>query len=603
MNYTTVIGLLPALYAWLLLVWLLQFLVGRCGIAARGWARLLGCGLVALVVLLIPIDRLALARWMPALAANFSVPFAGMLAIAIWEGTTSRRFFSQQDWMVAWLFGLFSGLVLYPFALGVGPSDPYASGWRFSALFVAVGILCILLIAMRNRFGLLLLLSIAAQRLRLFESTNYWDYIVDPFYFLVSLPALAGVMVPRKMTVEFQRKVDSLVGPVICGALSFLDRLRSTPAPAPPVRKILVILLSEMGSLVLAHAMFTRLKERYPGASVHALVFTRHREILDLMGVIPKENVLTLDDRSLSGFAVGGLRLFFAMRRLQFDAVIDCELFARISSILSFLTGAPIRVGFHRHTQEGLYRGSYINRPVMYNPYRHLSQQFLTLAGAIESTSVPVSKDAISDIPGPPPLLVFPPEELSQSARQLYADFPAVEGKVLVLIYPSGGALPIRAWPMENYFELCRSLLGEGYAVGIIGMPADKALGQAIVAHCQDPRCIDLTGYTRSIRHLLSLFHITGLVITSDGGPGQFAALTPVPAIVMFGPETPVLYQPLARSIYCFHLSLPCSPCLTAYNHRTSPCDGDNRCLKQITPQQVLTKAHELLAAAKRASS
>ena len=26
-----------------------------------------------------------------------------------------------------------------------------------------------------------------------------------------------------------------------------------------------------------------------------------------------------------------------------------------------------------------------------------------------------------------------------------------------------------------------------------------------------------------------------------------------------------------------------------------SPCDGDNQCLKQITPEQVLDKAHELL--------
>jgi hypothetical protein len=47
--------------------------------------------------------------------------------------------------------------------------------------------------------------------------------------------------------------------------------------------------------------------------------------------------------------------------------------------------------------------------------------------------------------------------------------------------------------------------------------------------------------------------------------------------------------------VHCFHLSLPCSPCLTAYNHRTSPCDGDNQCLKGIMPEQVLAKAREIL--------
>jgi len=44
-----------------------------------------------------------------------------------------------------------------------------------------------------------------------------------------------------------------------------------------------------------------------------------------------------------------------------------------------------------------------------------------------------------------------------------------------------------------------------------------------------------------------------------------------------------------------FYLSLSCSPCLTAYNHRNSPCDGDNQCLKKIHPDQVLAKAMEIL--------
>ena len=51
--------------------------------------------------------------------------------------------------------------------------------------------------------------------------------------------------------------------------------------------------------------------------------------------------------------------------------------------MLSFLSGAPVRVGFHRHTQEGLYRGDFINCPVLYNPYQHISQQFINLAEAI----------------------------------------------------------------------------------------------------------------------------------------------------------------------------------------------------------------------------
>ncbi|MGC2049855.1 MAG: glycosyltransferase family 9 protein, partial [Gallionella sp.] len=348
--------------------------------------------------------------------------------------------------------------------------------------------------------------------------------------------------------------------------------------------------------LVLAHPMFARLKFQYPDADIHVLLFARNREVLDLLGVVPPANVLTLDDGSLSGLVRDSLNAIRTLRSLRIDAVIDCELFARISSIFSFLSGAPLRVGFHRYTQEGLYRGSFINRPVLYNPYRHLSHQFLTMVAALESTTVPVAKLPSAPDPCAPPVVDIVQQELELVAAQLHKDFPAIKDKPLVLVYPSGGILPIRAWPIENYNRLCSKLLDEGYAVGVIGLKSDQPVAQVIVDHCKSDQCINLAGYTKSVRQLLALFHHASLLVTNDGGPGQFAALTPLPTITFFGPETPRLYQPLGSNGYSFFLSLPCSPCLTAYNHRNSPCDGDNQCLKLITPEQVLAKAREMLA-------
>lgn len=404
----------------------------------------------------------------------------------------------------------------------------------------------------------------------------------------------------RVLDIKFQRAVDRLAGVPICAALSLIERLRGVlgvkPVPAAP-RRILVILLSEMGSLVLAYPMFAELKRRYPGASLHVMLFKKNREILDLMGAVPHENVIPLDDRSFTGLAGDSLKAIAAMRAAKFDVVIDCELFSRISSIFSYLSGAPLRVGFFPHTQEGLYRGSFINRPVLYNPYRHLSKQFLTMVEAIESRTMPPGKDAPAAEAATAPLLSFAPGEADAVAAQLHADFPAIKGKKLVLVYPSGGILPIRAWPLEHYLELCGKLLAEGHAVAVIGMKDDKPVGQAVVAHCKNEACIDLTGYTKSVRHLLALFHMASLLVTNDGGPGQFAAISKIPALVFFGPETPALYSPLAKNIHCLFASVPCSPCLTAYNHRASPCDGDNQCLKRITQEEVFTKARELLGA------
>ena len=402
------------------------------------------------------------------------------------------------------------------------------------------------------------------------------------------------------MNIKFQRAVDKFAGVPICALFSLVNRIVSNEPDGRQPKNIMVILLSEMGSLVLAHPMFMRLKQQYPEANLHVLMFAKNREVLDLLDVVPRGNVLTLDDGSLKGLIGDSLKVIRAMRKLKIDAVIDCELFARISSIFSYLSGASTRVGFHPHTQEGLYRGSFINRPVLYNPYRHLTQQFLTLAGAIESTTDPVAKMLPAPYTGKIPVLEFPAEELEQIHAELHNFFPAIRDKELVLIYPSGGILPIRAWPLKSYLQLSKTLLDEGYAVGVIGMKGDREIAQAVVDHCKSTVCINLAGYTKSVRHLLAVFHRAALLVTNDGGPGQFAALTPqLPAIIFFGPETPVLYKSLGNNAFCFHRQLPCSPCLTAYNHRSSPCDGDNQCLKQITVEQVLAKAHEMLAGTK----
>jgi ADP-heptose:LPS heptosyltransferase len=449
------------------------------------------------------------------------------------------------------------------------------------------------------------------------------------------------------VNIDLQRFIDRWAGIPLCAAVSGVDALKRRFMPAPaadqPPRAIVVILLSEMGSLVLANDMFARLKARYPDAPLHALLFAKNREILDLMQVMDPANVHTVDDRSLTSLLSSLWQAIKALRRANVDVAIDCELFSRISSLLSYASGAAVRVGFHRHTQEGLYRGSHINRPVPYNPYHHISAQFLTLARAVDSTAVPKSKLAVVASPRPPPHVQLDGALVQGIQTRLAQDFPAIAGKPLVLVYPGGGILPIRAWPLASYTALCEGLVADGCAVAVIGLKDDQELARQLVAQVratadmggegndlahspfqQGPRdwlrqtagatapsggrelhevnerggaIIDLTGYTRSISELLALFHVARLLVTNDGGPGQFAALTPIWTLMLFGPETPGLYAPLTPRCYSFYSQWPCSPCLTAYNHRTSYCDGDNQCLKVIAPAAVLAKARECLAA------
>lgn len=397
------------------------------------------------------------------------------------------------------------------------------------------------------------------------------------------------------MDINFQRKVDRYIGAFICRIFSLFYRKSKDEDDGFQAKKFLIILLSEMGSLVLAYPMFQQIKKQYPGAKLYGLLFEKNIEILTLLDVTQPEKILTIRDTSFGVFAIDCLRTLNQIRKLKIDVVIDCELFARISSIFSFISGAKIRVGFHPHTQEGLYRGSFINRPVLFNPYHHISRQFLNLVAAIDSISTPTVKRSLGHNNLEPLAIKFAPAEIEVMQAKLQNDFKAIAGKKLILIYPGGGILPIRAWPRNYYSQVAGELIKKGHAIGVVGLAEDKELAAAILSDCSHPACIDLTGYTRTIRELMLIFQFAALLITNDGGPGQFAALTPVPTIIFYGPETPDLYGPDDDRATLFYNPLPCSPCLTAYNHRNSPCDGDNLCLKQIPPQQVLKKALEIL--------
>ncbi len=397
------------------------------------------------------------------------------------------------------------------------------------------------------------------------------------------------------MKIETQRLIDRHVGTIICRILSIYFKIFKKDAPPVETKRILIILLSEMGALVLGYPMFRRLKQQFPKASLHILLFEKNREVVELLEIIPPENIISVNDSSMPVFVKTMLAALARCRQLKIDTTIDCELFSRISSILSLLSGAAMRVGFHAHTQEGLYRGNFMNRPVLYNPYQHISRQFLTLVEAIESDTNPRAKHMISKEKLKIPTMNFEPEEIKDARSRLEARAPGIIGRKIVLIYPGGGLLPIRAWPLSYYCTLARELLERGNAVCIIGLAEDKTVARRILSDTRSEYCVDLTGYTKTIRELMRIFQFSSLLITNDGGPGHFAAMTPIPTIIFYGPETPLLYGPIDEKARNLFLGLSCSPCVTAFNHRNSPCDGDNLCLKMIEPQQVLASALEIL--------
>ena len=405
----------------------------------------------------------------------------------------------------------------------------------------------------------------------------------------------------HRMKLSTMRRIDYFVGVPATFLLTLLVRLlgrrRQRQLRGEP-RRILFIELSEMGSTILASAAIRRVQERYPGVQHSFAIFKKNAASMRLLDLFDERHIFTIRDDSLRHMAGDVLAFVRFCRAERIDTVIDLELFSRISSSLSLLSGATTRVGFHNYDGEGLYRGEHLTHRVHYNPYLHMSQNFLALIEAleVEPDAIPLPKQFIPVQP-PPVQVATNAEAFAYVRRELDACYPLTPTHRLVVVnHDAGSLLPIRTWPTEYFADLVRRLLAADRTIVVILMGISEAeeSARAIVARVGDPRCIDFVGRTRTLTDVLQLFHQAELLITNDSGPAHFASLTPIKSITLFGPETPVLYGPLGPDAVHLFANLACSPCLSALNHRSSPCQ-DNQCLKQISVEEVLTHALRLL--------
>jgi ADP-heptose:LPS heptosyltransferase len=362
---------------------------------------------------------------------------------------------------------------------------------------------------------------------------------------------------------------------------------------------VLFIELSEMGSTILASAAIRRLQERY-GESDHCFViFKRNAASLRLLRLFPNDSIFTMRDDSVGALLVDVFRFVRFCRRHRIDTVIDLELFSRVSSLLALLSGATNRVGFHNYRGEGLYRGEHLTHRVHYNPYMHMAQNFMALVESLECDprEIPQPKRMVPR--EAPPVRIGTDAEASEYVRrELERCYPglASDHRLVVVNAHAGSLLPLRMWPVERFAELVQRLLKDDPKVLVIlmGIAEGADAARTITVAANDPRCIDFVGRTRTLTDVIALFHQSHLLITNDSGPAHFATLTAIKSVTLFGPETPVLYGTLGEHAVDLYVNLACSPCLSALNHRNSPCT-DNQCLKAISVEEVFLQARRLL--------
>jgi lipopolysaccharide heptosyltransferase I len=167
---------------------------------------------------------------------------------------------------------------------------------------------------------------------------------------------------------------------------------------------------------------------------------------------------------------------------------------------------------------------------------------------------------------------------------QKYAILP--QEKILVLVL--GTTWPTKNWPLAFFIEVVRRLYKD-FRIILCGGKAEMELGRDVERKAGVP-VVNAVGLTTLVE-MAGIIEIASVVVAGDTGPLHMAGALEVPTVGLFGPTNPVTYAPLGEQHTILSSTLACSYC-----HKLRCPQGEEKCMKSITPEAVIQKIYAIVS-------
>lgn len=386
------------------------------------------------------------------------------------------------------------------------------------------------------------------------------------------------------------RWVDHWVGVPVCLILGLASRswrrLWRIPRAEPDVnRPIAVLKFFGLGSIMQATPMLRVLRNRQPGARLIFITFESNGPLLRLFNICT--DVRTIRTASPWSFVSDVLSTIAWLRRNRVGVVIDLEFFSKFSTLLSFLSGAPVRIAFHLNE---FWRFTVLTHPINYNYYLHISDLY---AQAVERIGLHIDDPHLSRIPISEKALSAVEAFLSQNGRQA--------GQRLIGINVNAGDLSLeRRWPADRFVAVIDKVL-QNHADRLVLLTGSKGERDYVAGVANQvsqelrPRVINAAG-ALSLEEFAAMLEKLEVFLTNDSGPMHIAAAHGVPMISLWGPQRPKFYSPGGADHQELYHELPCSPCLHQFTTFEGMwCNHEAWCMQSIETQLVIDRVERLL--------
>jgi heptosyltransferase II len=366
-------------------------------------------------------------------------------------------------------------------------------------------------------------------------------------------------------------------------------------------RRILVRGVNWLGDAVMTTPALARLRERFPDAHISLLT---HEKIRDLWLHLPVVN-----ETISFGPGEGLLSVSRKLRAGKFDLALVLPNSPR-SALEVYLAGIPKRIGYARPWRNLFLTQSTPLRPGRARMHKRSVQEIETLVTMGDPASRiphPASVHQIHDYlhlvaalgasrePLPPRLFVTT-HEIAVTARKFGLDGAATKGRPILGLNPGAEYGAAKRWPVERFIAAAQEIQKRtGCTVLILGGKGDVPIASQIESGLRLPVSAfrPLVGQT-SLRELMALLKMCGVVLSNDSGPMHVSAALGTPVVVPFGSTSPELTGPGLPGDSRHQLlksDAPCSPCFLR------KCPIDFRCMNGISVERIVEATLQALGA------
>ncbi|MBF0511182.1 MAG: glycosyltransferase family 9 protein [Candidatus Omnitrophica bacterium] len=400
----------------------------------------------------------------------------------------------------------------------------------------------------------------------------------------------------RHEKVSLFKFIDHWVGGPICLGLALLNRIfhplykrhLCIPKESLPPGHILIVKFFGLGSITLSSALIANIRRAYKDCKIIFLTFKDNVPIIKTMGLA--DEILVIETKNPFVMLQSICRALSFCYSQKIDIAMDIEFYSKFSTIMSFLSGAPLRMGFFIAR---FWRDSLVNVPIYFNYSRHILEIYGMFAQSLQIENQDIY---------PKDLIITDDKRENVLGFLERRNIPHVKNFIGLNIHASDVAL-CRRWPLPKFVALVEQFLAHypQWDIILTGSKGERCYADEFLnlLKPQDrQRIINLTGEL-DLDQFLALLSQLPLFITNDTGPFHLAKAVGTRTISLWGPGSIDLYGPYKEE-KDFHEVIykrfPCSPCL--YVYRTDPgffCAHKALCMQAIEPLDVMTLIHQRL--------